>query len=336
MEGGARMTTLVTGGTGFVGGAIVAALRARGDDVRVLARQASRTAPLEAMGVEIARGDILDRASIDRAMAGCRRVYHAAAIYAFWVPDRAALMRTEVDGTRAVMAAAQAAGVERVVYTSTTMAIGEGRGQVGDETTIHRGYFNTAYEEAKYRAECVVAEYAARGLPVVTVNPGGVYGPGGVTPSVTAVISAVNGQLPMMFGGMLSMVYVDDVARGHLLAMERGGVGQRYILSGEVLDSAEFVGRACDLAGVRRPPVAPIAAGRVIAAVAEAVSRLTGRPPVVARDTIAMLAHGMQLDGSKASRELGLRYTSYDDGMRAGLRWYWGQGLLARRPACLD
>lgn len=329
------MTTLVTGGTGFVGGAIVAALRARGDAVRVLARPASRTAHLEAMGVEIARGDILDRPSVDRALDGCRWVYHAAAIYAFWVPDRAALMRTEVDGTRAVMEAARAAGVERVVYTSTTMAIGEPRGQVGDETTVHRGYFNTAYEEAKYKAERVVDEYVAQGLPAVIVNPGGVYGPGGVTPSVTAVIGAVNGQLPAIFGGMLSMVYVADVAEGHLRAMARGRVGQRYILSGEILDSAEFVGRACDMAGTRRPRVLPMAVGRVLARLGEPIARVTGRPPLVARDTIAMLAHGMRLDGSKASRELGLRYTPYDEGMRAGLQWYWEQGLLMRKPACV-
>ncbi len=329
------MTTLVTGGTGFVGGAIVAALRARGDAVRVLARPASRTARVAALGAEIATGDILDRDSIDRALDGCHRVYHAAAVYAFWVRDRAELLRTEVEGTRHVMEAALARGVERAVYTSTAMVIGERRGETGTEATVHRGTFNTAYEEAKFHAEHVVDGYAARGLPVVIVNPGGVYGPGGVTPTVTGLIGAVNGRLPAMLGGALSIAHVDDVAQGHLLAMERGAVGERYILAAERIDAAEFVGRACDVAGVRRPRVMPLAVARALAAILEPVARLTGRPPAVARDTVAMLAHGLRVDGTKAARELGLRYRTYEDSLPDVLRWYWEQGLLTRRPACV-
>jgi dihydroflavonol-4-reductase len=330
------MTTLVTGGTGFVGGAIVAALRARGEAVRVLARPTSGTAHVASLGAEVVTGDILDPASLTRAFQGCTRVYHAAAIYAFWVRDRSALMRTEVDGTRAVMDAALACGVERVVYTSTAMVIGERRGAVGTEATVHRGVFNTAYEEAKYRAERVVDDYASRGLPVVTVNPGGVYGPGGVTPTVTAVVSAVNGRLPAMLGGALSIVHVDDVAEGHLLAMQRGRAGDRYILSAEVMDAAEFVGRACDVAGASRPAVMPLAVARALAAVLEPVARLTGRPPSVARDTVAMLTQGLRVDGTRAARELGVRYRSYEESLPAALRWYWEQGLLTRKPACLD
>jgi dihydroflavonol-4-reductase len=150
------MPTLVTGGTGYVGGAIVRALRARGEPVRVLARANRPTDHLARLGVEIARGDILDPASVDAAITGCERLYHAAAIYAFWVPDRPQLIRTEVDGTRNVMAAAERAGVLKTVYTSTTFTIGEAKGELGDETTRHRGHFYAAYEEAKYRAEQVV------------------------------------------------------------------------------------------------------------------------------------------------------------------------------------
>lgn len=330
------MTTLVTGGTGFVGGAIVAALRARGDAVRVLARPASRTAHVAGLGAEVVTGDILDRGSIDRALDGCHRVYHAAAVYAFWVRDRAELLRTEIDGTRHVMEAALAQGVARVVYTSTAMVIGERRGEVGTETTVHRGSFNTAYEEAKFRAERVVDDYASRGLPVVTVNPGGVYGPGGVTPTVTAVIGAVNGRLPAMLGGALSIAHVDDVAQGHLLAMDRGTVGERYILAAEQIDAAEFVGRACDVAGVPRPRVMPLGLAWTLAAFLEPVARLTGRAPAVARDTVAMLAHGLRVDGTKAARDLGVRYRTYDESLPSALRWYWQQGLLARKPACLE
>ena len=153
------MTILVTGGTGYVGGAVVRALRDRGEPVRVLARQTSKTAHLTKLGVEIAQGDILDQSSLEAALDGCDTLYHAAAIYEFWVPDKRHLMHTEIEGTRNAMAAAHNCGVRKIIYTSTTFTIGEARGQVGNETTPHRGYFCTAYEEAKYRAELVIQEY---------------------------------------------------------------------------------------------------------------------------------------------------------------------------------
>lgn len=185
------MTILVTGGTGYVGGAVVRALRDRGEQVRVLARNNSKTNHLIELGVEITQGDILDQSSLEAALDGCDTLYHTAAIYAFWTPDKQHLMRTEVEGTRNAMIAAGNCGVSKIVYTSTTFTIGEARGQVGNETTPHRGFFCTAYEEAKYRAELAVQEYAQQGLPVVIVNPGGVYGPGGVTASGQPIVDAL-------------------------------------------------------------------------------------------------------------------------------------------------
>jgi dihydroflavonol-4-reductase len=139
-----------------------------------------------------------------------------------------------------------------------------------------------------------------------------------------------------MLGGTLSVAHVDDVAQGHLLAMDRGMVSERYILAAERIDATEFVGRACDVAGVPRPRVMPLAVARVLAAVLEPVARVTGRPPDVARDTVAMLAQGLCVDGSKAARDLGLRYRTYDEALPSTLRWYWEQGLLARKPACVE
>jgi dihydroflavonol-4-reductase len=318
-----------------VGGALARALLARGERVRVLARDLGKASALAALGAEVVRGDILDRASLDAALAGCATLYHAAALFDFWIPDRCLLLETEVAGTRNALAAARAAGVGRVVYTSTFLTIGEARGRVGDETTPHRGYFVTAYEEAKYRAEQVALEFARGGLPVVIVNPGAVYGPGGLKPLGQALVQALNGRMPLAMRGANSLVYIDDAARGHLLAAERGRPGERYVLAGQVLDMADVFRRACHLAGVAPPRVGPAAAAHAVAALGEAVARLTGRPPLLARDTVRTTAHGMRADGAKAARELGLRYTPLEAGLTRAIAWYWERGLLRRRPACL-
>ena len=329
------MTILVTGGTGYVGGAIVRALCERGAQVRVLARPNSKTDWLTSMGVEIAQGDILNQSSIEAALDGCDTLYHAAAIYEFWVSDKQHLLRTEVDGTHNAMAAAHSRGVSKVIYTSTAFTIGEAQGQIGNETTKHRGYFYTAYEEAKYKAELVVQEYARQGLPVVIVNPSSVYGPGGLKAQGQATVDAINGKLPMALPGVVGMVYVDDMVKGHLLAAEKGRVGERYILSGIMIDAAELIQKACQLAGVKPPPVGPIFIGHLVAMLGEFVARMTKRPPQLAKDTVSMFAHGFRVDGSKAAQELGLLYTPLDEALPKTLAWYWEQGLLKQKPKFL-
>lgn len=329
------MTTVVTGGTGFVGGEIVRALRQRNEPVRVLARQNSKTEHLTALGVEIVRGDILDQQSVAAALTGCDTLYHTAALYSFWVPDKQVLMQTEIEGTRNVMAAAQQSNVKKVVYTSTTFTIGEAKGQIGRENTPHRGYFCTAYEAAKYKAECIVQEFAQQGLPVVIVNPGGVIGPRDRKATGQLFVDLINRKQPMLLSGIASYIYADDVANGHLLAAEKGRVGERYILNGMSVDSVDIGRRVCELAGVKPPPVGSFVIARLIAAVGEFISRFTKRPPVLPKDAVAMLMHGNQADGSKAERELGLRYTSLDDSLRAAIAWYWEQGLLNHKPTCL-
>jgi dihydroflavonol-4-reductase len=328
-------TTLVTGGTGFVGGAIVRSLHARDEQVRVLARPTSKTEALAQLGVEIVQGDILDQNSVEAALKGCDTLYHAAAIYELWVPDKQLLLQTEIEGTRNVMTAARNCGVNKIVYTSTTFTIGESRGQMGDETTLHRGYFCTAYEEAKFKAELVVQEFAQQGLPVVIVNPGGVIGPGDLKATGQLFIDLLNRKQPMLLPGTATYVYVDDAVNGHLLAAENGLVGQRYILCGLNIDFVELGQKVCALAGVKPPPVGSLTVAKPIAHIGEFVSRLTKRPPLLAKDAIAMLAHGVQADGSKAEHDLGLRYTPLEDGLRAAITWYWEQGLLKQKPKFL-
>lgn len=321
------MPVLVTGGTGYVGGAIVGELVRRGERVRVLARASSRTEHLERLGVEIVRGDILDAASIRAAIDGCERLFHAAAIYEFGLRDESALMRTEIDGTRNVLEAALEAGVEKVIYTSTGLVVGERRGEVGDEQTRHRGYFLTRYERAKYEAEQVALAFLARGLAVVFVKPAAVLGPGDLKPTGRAILAAAKGRLKGLFPGVLTVVDVEEVAAAHLAAADRGA-GEHYIVAGHIVSAPEVLGAACELAGVPRPPLVPVTAARAYAALAELWAALTGRPPLLARETVRLLAHGFRLSGAKAARELGIHYRSWQESLRRALGWYRGQGLL--------
>ena len=182
------MKVLVTGGTGFVGGAIVNALLKQGDEVRVFARRKSKTDHLRVQGVEIVYGDILDSSSIQNALKGCNVLYHAAALYDFWGLDEKELMQTEIDGTRGVLEVALSSGIAKVVYTSTSTAVGEKRGEIGTESTTHRGYFLTMYERAKVEAEYVAMAFLDKGLPLVVVSPSGVYGPGDFKPTGRSII----------------------------------------------------------------------------------------------------------------------------------------------------
>jgi dihydroflavonol-4-reductase len=329
------MNALVTGGTGYVGGAIARALRARGDAVRVLARPTSRIDHLQREGIEIATGDILDEASVYAALDGCDTLFHAAAIYKFWAADPSALIRTDVEGTRHVLSAARRRGIHKVVYTSSTRAIGERAGEVGSETTRHSGTFQTVYDEAKYRAELVAHDLAREGLPIVIVNPSGVFGPGGVGDTSEALVKALNGKLPMVLHGLVSLVYVDDAVAGHLLAAERGRPGERYILSGGNVDAADWIRQGCMLVGVRRPIAGPTAGARLATPLMEAFARLTGTNPLVSGDTVRMLSHGSRMDGSRAARELGVTYTPLETGLRRAIQWYWESGLIGTRPRFL-
>lgn len=325
------MTVLVTGGSGFVGGAVVKALVERGESVRVLARRSSNTEALTALGVEIAYGDLFDQPSIEAALAGCDVFYHVAAIYEFWTRDKAGLIRTAVEGTRNALAAAKRVGVDKVVYTSTYLTIGPPKDQVGTETTPHRGYFLSAYEEAKHRAEQVAWEHIHNGAPIVMVNPAGVYGPGDLKPTGRGIIDVINGKSPILFPMSWGIVFIDDVAQAHLLAAEKGAVGERYILCERTVTGEEFFGLACKLTGAKLPPTMPTPVFLPIVWGGEAASYFTQRPPLVSHEEFRTLTHGVRTDGIKAVRELGLQYTPLEEGLTKALAWYGEEGLIAHK-----
>jgi len=331
------MDALVTGGTGFVGANLVRELLARGERVRVLARAGGDRRALEGCAVEICEGDLLDTASVARAVAGVRRVYHVAADYRLWAPDPSVLYRANVDGTRHVIAAAVAAGVARIVYTSTVGALGIPKdGAPGDEATpVGLGDMVGPYKASKFLAEQVALEAAAGGAPIVIVNPSAPIGPWDVKPTPTGqmVVDFLRGKMVGTVDTGLNLIHVRDCARGHVLAAERGTVGEKYILGHENLALGDIFRRLAALTGLPAPRFrVPYAVAWGAAACMEGVAKLTGRPPAVPLTAVRMARKRMFFSPAKAVRDLGLPQTPVDEALRDAVEWFVAHGY-APRPA---
>jgi dihydroflavonol-4-reductase len=326
-------STFVTGGTGFLGNAIVEELVAAGRPVRALARSDKAAEALAGLGAEPVRGDVLDRASLDAGVAGCEAVYHAAGANAFCLPDPSPLYEVNVDGSRAVVLAAAAAGVRRLVYTSSAATLGEERGSVGNEDAVHRGWFLSDYERSKFEAERAVLDAAREtGLEVVCVNPSSAQGPGRTGGTARLLLGYLNGTLRSAVDTRLSVVDIADCTRGHLLAEERGAPGERYVLCGASLtvrEGLELLGRVTRLG--EQPRFLPPRLALLLAGGVEVAGRARRRKPSVCREMVRTLLHGHTYDGSKATRELGLVYTPLEETLRRTVAWYVEQGLV-RRP----
>jgi dihydroflavonol-4-reductase len=326
-------SVFVTGGTGFLGKAIVEELVAADRPVRALARSDAAAEALAALGAEPVRGDVLDRVSLEVGIAGCEVAYHVAGANAFCLPDPSPLYEVNVVGSREVVLAAAAAGVRRLVYTSSAATLGEERGSVGSEESLHRGWFLSDYERSKHEAEQVVLGAAREtGLEVVCVNPSSVQGPGRTGGTARLLLGYLNGALRSAVDTRLSVVDIADCTRGHLLAEERGTPGERYVLCGASLtvrEGLELLGRVTGLD--EQPRFLPPRLALVLAGGVEAVGRVRRRKPSVCREMVHTLLHGHTYDGSKAARELGLDYTPLEETLRRTVAWYVEQGLV-RRP----
>jgi len=321
---------LVTGGSGFVGGAVLARLVEEGRPVRALARSEGAARAVEAAGARAVRGDVLDPSSLLEAMRGCDVVFHAAGVNAMCLPDPGPMLRVNVEGTANVVRAAAAAGVRRVVHTSSASAIGEPAGTIGREDTPHRGTYLSAYERSKHLAERRALELGrALGTDVVCVNPASVQGPGRVTGTARLLLAAARGRLPFLVDARFSVVDVADCVEGHLLAERRGTPGERYLLSGATLTVREALDLFARVAGFRpRAWFLPPRAALAVAGAAELAARLLGRGAPICREMVRTLLHGHAYDGSRAERELGLRYTPVEETLRRALEWYAARGLL--------
>ena len=333
------MDALVTGGTGFIGANLVRELLADGVRVRVLARPGGDRRALEGCPVEIVEGDLLDPSSVRSAVRGATHVYHVAADYRLWAPDPRALYRANVDGTRHILDAASEAGALRIVYTSTVGAVGiPSDGTPGDETTpVSLHEMVGAYKASKFLAERVAEELAARGAPIVIVNPSAPVGPLDIKPTPTGqmIVDFLHGRMVASLDTGLNVVHVRDVARGHVLAAQRGRVGERYILGNQNLSLLEIFRLLAGITGIPAPRFrVPYAAAWLAAVGMEGVSRLTGRAPRVPLTAVRMARKRMHFSAAKAVRELGLPQTPVDVSLADAVHWFVDRGY-APRPSLL-
>ncbi len=327
------MTTLVTGGSGFVGSAIVLELIKRGKEVRALVRSRARPGNLAGVDVEQVEGDLLDCESLRRAVQGCDEVYHAAALYSHWQRDPSLFDRVNVQGTRNLFDVCLEHGAPRVVYTSSTAALGA-HGKVPADESAQFNLESTGdhYYMSKHRAEQVALEYAAKGLPVVVVNPTNPSGPRDFKPTPTGgvILGVLKRQLPGYVDGGINLVDVDDVAVGHVRAMEKGKPGEKYIFGNTNLSLKEYFELIAEVGGGRAPSLQiplPLAVGS--AALYEAIARLTNKPPLTSMSWVKVGNHYSFWDSSKAIRELGLPQTPVRTSLQRAIEWFRAQGYLA-------
>lgn len=330
------MTVLVTGGSGFVGSAVIRALLERGEEVRAMTRATSNPALLEGLDVERVTADLDDPASLRQVVSGCSALFHVAADYRLWVPEPAAIYRTNVEGTSSLMRAAGEAGVARIVHTSSVATLGlTGDARPADEETPSSiddmvGH----YKRSKYLAEqAVQALVDEEGLPAVIVNPSAPIGPRDMKPTPTGrlVMDVASGRLPAYVDTGLNVVHVDDVADGHLLAFDHGKFGERYILGGENLHLGEITTGIAKLAGVKPPRVKlPIGMIMPLAHAIEAIWRLTGKSsePFVTVDGLRMARKLMFFSSAKAVRALGYRPRPAAEAFKNAIAWYRDAGYL--------
>ncbi len=326
----------MTGATGFVGSAVARALAARGVPLRLLVRRGSDRRNLAGLNAELAEGDLTDPASLAAAVAGCRHLFHVAADYRLWVPDPAAMLAANVEGSRALLLAAQAAGVERIVYCSSVAALGlTGDGTPADETTpVHVETIAGIYKRSKYLAEqAVLALVRERGVPAVIVNPSAPIGPHDVKPTPTGkmIRDAAFGRMPAYVDTGLNVVHVDDVAAGHLLALERGRIGERYILGGEDMSMAAILGVVAEAAG-RRPPRIRLNHALLwpVAVASEGLARIGGIEPLVTRDVLAMARKKMFFSAARARAELGFAARPAREAICDAVAWFLAEGKRGR------
>lgn len=334
------MQVMITGATGFVGGNLLALLVERGFRVRCLVRGGKRPPLAPDRGdVELCQGDLRDLESVESCAAGCEVIFHVAADYRLWVPDPEVMYAINVEGTRNVLRAAAKVGVRRVIHTSTVGTLGiPSDGRPGtEETPVRLQDMVSPYKRSKFLAEQEALRAAGEGLDVVVVNPSTPVGPGDIKPTPTGriITDFLNRRMPAYVDTGLNLVHARDVAAGHILAMERGRSGEKYILGNENLTLREILELLASICGVLAPrvrlPRGPILA---MAYLNEAVSRwITHREPRIPIDGVRMAAKKMFFDASKAVRELGMPQTPVRHALEDAVQWFRDNGYVRRQVA---
>src|SRR5258705_1352874 len=323
----ATIDALVTGATGFVGANVARELLREGAAVRVLARPNGDRRAIDGLAVEICEGDLVDPASVRRAVQGVGTVFHVAADYRLWAPRPEEIYRANVEGTRAVLQAAADAGVKRVVHTSSVGALGIPKdGTPGTETTpVTLADMVGPYKASKFLAEQVALGFALKGLPVVIVNPSTPIGPWDVKPTPTGqmVVDFLKGKMVGSVDTGLNVVHVSDVARGHILAAERGRIGQKYVLGHRNMPLIEIFRALAAITGVRAPRFqVPYGVAWLPPLCMEGAARVTGGTPQVPLTAVRMSRKRMYFSAEKAVRELGLPQTPVEGALRDAVAWF--------------
>jgi dihydroflavonol-4-reductase len=329
------MQVFVTGGTGFVGANLIRLLLQEGYSVRTLVRSTSNVGNLQGLAVETIAGDLNDP-DLDRAMQGCQALFHVAAHYSLWQKDRDMLARCNVQGTRNVLAAAKRAGVDRTVYTSSVAAIGvPANGKVADEAyQSPPEQLIGAYKQSKYWAEQEAVKAARSGQDVVIVNPSSPIGAWDIKPTPTGdiILRFLRRQMPFYLDTGLNFVDVQDVARGHLLALEQGRSGDRYILGHQNLTLKQVLNLLADITGLPAPQRSiPVWIPLSVAWVDEKILAQFGKTPAVPIDGVRMATQTMYYNPAKAVRELGLPQTPIRQALEAAVKWFQRQGYVAHQ-----
>lgn len=324
---------LVTGASGFIGGRIVHALCRQGENVRILTRPGADLSGLSGLDYEAVTGDILDRQGLEKAADGCRRIYHAAALYKLWLRKRPLIYQVNVEGSRNVVKAGMAADVERIVYTSSVATIGLIEGGCGTENTpVGLQDMVGDYKRSKFLAEAAVKDLIRQGAPVVIVNPAYPVGEGDMapTPSGQVIVDFLKKRMPAYLDTGMNVIDVDDVAAGHLLAAEKGQVGRRYILGNQNLTLKEILKILAEITGWRPPsiklPYYPVLSLAYLDAALAKI--MPGREPRVPPDGVRMARKKMFVDPSRAVRELNLPRTPPRIALEKAVSWFRSNGYV--------
>jgi dihydroflavonol-4-reductase len=328
------MKAFITGATGFVGSHVARALAAEGADLRLLVRRTSRTENIAELRAEVATGDLREPESLKKAMSGCEFVFHVAADYRLWVRDPEQMYQANVEGTRAIIAAAQESGVRRVIYTSSVATMGfTGEGDIAtEESPVSIREMVGHYKRSKFMAEEIALEAGRKGVNVVVVNPTTPIGEYDIKPTPTGriVVDFLKRKFPAYVDTGLNLADVKEVARGHVLAMERARPGERYILGGQNLTLKQILDKLSELTGLPSPTMkVPHAVAMGFAVFDQFFTgMIMGKEPRATIDAVKMGRKKMFASSAKAERELGYKVTPVEDALRRAIEWFQTHGYV--------